>query len=386
MKTIRIPRNADFPYIIDSSNTQYVVKKGVRLEADIFDDLLIQESESSSSNTIRIDGSLVSGQNDTAIDLMGSGTKLLIGRHGSVGGDTGVRLSGTNQTFINDGIVYGRVSLGDAENLKAFENSGDIKGGIRMGQSTFELVLGKESMVGGLNAGAGISRSAEDDVATTTVNFGLIRKNVAFSSGDGDETFINRGVLEGDVYLGAGNDTFQSMKRFSSDIYGGEGDDTFILSGSDYPTVFEEVGGGNDTIKARYEVYLDYDSEVETLILIGGSNSAASGSRFDNHIIGNSAKNELAGWGGDDTLEGGLGADRFEMMTEWGNDIVTDFQVGKDRLIVNNWGHILDLDDVQALSTEVDGGVLITQGDDSIFLAGVALAELTARDFLFGWP
>ena len=39
---------------------------------------------------------------------------------------------------------------------------------------------------------------------------------------------------------------------------------------------------------------------------------------------------------------------------------------------------------VLALSTEVDGGVLIAQGDDSIFLAGVALEELTARDFLFG--
>lgn len=384
MPTIRIPRDSDFPYIIDNSGTTYVVKKGVRLQGHADDFLLIQESEGSSSNTIRIDGSLSFGIYETAIELMGSGTKLLIGKYGSVDGDISVRLSGTNQTFINNGIVYGRVLLGDAENLNAFENGGDIKGGISMGQSTFELVLGKESKVGSVNAGAGISRWADDGVATTTINFGLIRKNVAFSSGDGDETFINKGVLEGDVYLGAGNDSFQSMKRFSSHIYGGEGDDTFILSGSDYPLVFEEVGGGNDTIKARYEVYLDYDSEVETLILIGNSNSAASGSKFDNHIFGNSAKNYLAGGEGDDTLEGGLGADRFEMRTGWGNDIVTDFQVGKDRLNFTNWGHILDLDDMQALSTEVDGGVLITQGDDSIFLTGVALEELTARDFLFG--
>ena len=38
---------------------------------------------------------------------------------------------------------------------------------------------------------------------------------------------------------------------------------------------------------------------------------------------------------------------------------------------------------VLALSTEVDGGVLIALGDDSLFLAGVAVADLTARDFFF---
>ena len=41
---------------------------------------------------------------------------------------------------------------------------------------------------------------------------------------------------------------------------------------------------------------------------------------------------------------------------------------------------------VELQRLELDGGVLIRQGDDSIFLAGVALAELTARDFFFGSP
>jgi len=118
------------------------------------------------------------------------------------------------------------------------------------------------------------------------------------------------------------------------------------------------------------------------VILTGSGNGALSGSRFDNHLIGNAGNNRITGHGGSDTLEGGAGADTFVMMEEFGDDVVLDFLPGTDRINVLNWDGIETIDDVWAASSEVDGGVLITVGEDSLFLEGVALAELKAADFV----
>jgi Ca2+-binding RTX toxin-like protein len=122
------------------------------------------------------------------------------------------------------------------------------------------------------------------------------------------------------------------------------------------------------------------------MMLIGNWSAGLFGNSFDTYIIGNSGKNRLDGGGGSDTLEGGAGADSFQMNEGNGHDLVTDFKVGEDRCNFVNWGALLDLEDVLEHATEINDGILIEQGEDSIFLAGVALEELTARDFIYGWP
>lgn len=389
MPPIRIRPDAELPYVIDSARKMYIVETGVRIETDpFFSQSIIQEGETARSNNIRIDGIVRDRGFGTALDMMGDRTNVVIGKSGVLsvyGTDPCVRLAGVDQTFINNGKVRGDVSLWEAEDLKEFQNNGIITGSITLGRSEFQFVLGKESRVGGLGEYLGISRDADAGVATTTINNGYIKASNVFESFDGDETFVNNGILDGYVELGAGNDVFNSLNgRFSKEVYGGAGDDTYYFKNF-YAAAIEKVGEGYDIVKSKSDCMLG-DGEVEVLMLLGKANASAWGSQYDNLIFGNSGKNMLEGNSGNDTLEGGEGADTFAISTGDGHDIVTDFKAGTDRLSFINWDEMLDLDAVLERAAEVDGGVLIEEGDDSLFLAGVMLQDLTARDFSFWFP
>ena len=260
---ISITKRAKLPYTIDDTDAFYIVRQSVKLMASSV--TAIAESETSGSNRLRIDG-MVSGDSYAVptLDLAGRDTALVIGRKGYVGtsGEVAVRFAGEGQSFVNHGKVDGVVDLGDAATLASFENNGLIEGTLRLGASTFELVLGKDSELDGRRWGYGITRDAAEGVATTTVNLGEIDATHAFSSVGGNETFINRGTVKGDIELRGGNDTFQQMNgTFYDEVHGGSGDDTYII-GNFRGEIVEEAGGGNDTVRAKFEFYMDYDAEI----------------------------------------------------------------------------------------------------------------------------
>jgi len=160
---------------------------------------------------------------------------------------------------------------------------------------------------------------------------------------DGDD------VIDGNT----GNDT----------IYGGPGND-LIAGGIDNDVL--HGGAGDDMI---------WGGDGNDTLHGGDGDDYLHGGRGDDVLSGGAGNDTLVGGRGDDTLAGGGGEDdvnRFHFFDGDGDDIITDFKVGSDRITLQ--------DDVDPLTVELyendDGNTVLHYGQDSsIELHGVALAE-----------
>ena len=106
------------------------------------------------------------------------------------------------------------------------------------------------------------------------------------------------------------------------------------------------------------------------------------GSDFNDILIGSSLANSLEGGAGNDTLDGGLGVDVFIYnQTDFGADIIKNFQNGMDKLQFNS----LLADSIYDFSLTGNGtnSVLLMLGGDSIQLTSTSSFTLSADDFVF---
>ncbi|WP_168878864.1 S-layer family protein [Rhizobium sp. P28RR-XV] len=90
-------------------------------------------------------------------------------------------------------------------------------------------------------------------------------------------------------------------------------------------------------------------------------------------------------WSGDDTLSASSGNDMLVFANTIGTDVVHSFDIAHDKIDLIGFAGFSSFADVQAhLSTDASGNAVITLGDgETITLAGVSAASLTANDFLF---
>jgi len=164
---------------------------------------------------------------------------------------------------------------------------------------------------------------------------------------DGDDT-IGGGDGDDEIWSGAGDD--ESWGGTDQDtVYGGEGDDT--LGG----------GPGQDEIWA------------------GEGDDTVWGGTGGDMIYGGAGDDWIDGKEGADVLAGGPGADLFVFAPGGGDDRITDFQPGEDRIRLTGAG--LGFDDLSI--TSAPGGAEVDYGSGTILLDGVDPAELSASDFLF---
>jgi Ca2+-binding RTX toxin-like protein len=192
----------------------------------------------------------------------------------------------------------------------------------------------------------------------------------------GDDTLFGRAgfdLLRG----GDGNDLLYGGPQ-GDRLYGDAGDDTL------------EGGDGNDRL---------WGGSENDLILGDGGNDMLWGDLGNDTLLGGDGDDQLFGGGGFDRIEGGAGNDRlwgnfnadtFVFADGHGRDTIEDFEA-------NNRFERIDLSGITALSgtsygallaagavRAEAGGVLIdTGGGNSIWLVGVALADLDNRDFIF---
>jgi Ca2+-binding RTX toxin-like protein len=98
-----------------------------------------------------------------------------------------------------------------------------------------------------------------------------------------------------------------------------------------------------------------------------------------NTLAGGAGADIIRGAAGNDTLSGGAGADTFLFAAGHGQDRITDFASGADRLLFDG----IDPAALRAQAATVDGvaGIQISHGADSIFLAGVT--SLQQGDLVF---
>lgn len=125
-----------------------------------------------------------------------------------------------------------------------------------------------------------------------------------FDAGDGDDTVIG-GDLDDQVLGGAGNDT----------LMGGNGND--ILQGED----------GDDTIDG---------GNGDDLLYGDAGNDTINGGAGIDIIDGGEGNDIIAGGLGEDVIYGGAGADQFRYgALADGGDIIRDFEVGSDKIVLN---------------------------------------------------
>ncbi len=331
--------------------------------------------------------------------------------------DQTVELDLSTGTIINDG--YG--NSGTATNFEEIEIFTVDLAGIITGSDGNDLV----SFTGNgltMNAGAGVD-NITGSVGMDTLNgeadadqlFGMDGNDTIAGGGDNDtiwggagedtlngnqgNDFINGGTEKDKLFGNAGDDELRgsagddtlSGNSGADALYGGGGRDILLVDGDD--TVIDGGAGYDRVIVTAPTQSLSLDLAATNIEQVWGNDTAENfdgsgvatsvkifGGDGGDTILGGSAGDRLYGELGNDVLTGNGGNDRFFFGSGWGDDTVTDYTIGNDRLDVVDAG-ITQLADMTI--TNDSGDALISFGGNSIRLTGVDHTLISDADFIY---
>jgi Ca2+-binding RTX toxin-like protein len=170
------------------------------------------------------------------------------------------------------------------------------------------------------------------------------------------------GYAGADTLLGdQGNDMLNGGSG-ADRMEGGMGDDIYYVDDAG-DSVFDY--NGTDTIRASISYTLT-DENVENLILIGSAAINGTGNGGLNHIIGNSADNVLDDGGhvaGVDTLQGGLGNDRYILRDGGMTSVIVEGVNGGTDTVVSSGSATLAAN-VENLELDDDFHHVLGRGND----------------------
>ena len=271
------------------------------------------------------DAILKGGTGDDTLIYSGSGTAMLYGDNGVVGGPDG-----------NDSLVGG--ALGDT--IRGGGGNDTIRG--NGGADLLIGQLGADSIFGG--AGGDTIQGNEGD---DTVDGGAGADDI--DGGDGDDSLLG----------GAGNDTIVGMA--GADVLRGGTDADDLRGGDGADSIFGDAG--------------------DDLLFGGMGDDQLDGGADDDDLFGEAGDDELQGATGDDSLEGGTGNDTLgggdgddTLLGELGDDVARGD--GGSDIIEGNDG--MDSLFGGAGDDTVDGG----NHDD--FVIGGSLTGIDGADVLRG--
>ncbi len=250
------------------------------------------------------------------------------------GGDDTLRGGGGDDTMTGgngaDTFILERTGNGDdritdfepGRDRMAFAEAGIAFGDLRIRQSDGDTVV---SWAGGSATLAGVRAST------------VTERDLSFPEA-GTATVIQDQELGG---------------HHSRDLQGGDGDDR--LNG----------GFRNNTIHG------------------GAGNDWINGAKGADRLDGGAGDDYVTGGLGDDVMTGGAGRDVFGLNRNGGNgdDRITDFRQGQDRLAFMGLGPALGFDDLTITRSSDDA--VVSWAGGSVVLQGVRAAGLTAGDFIF---
>jgi Ca2+-binding RTX toxin-like protein len=401
-------------YELDRSDHTWVFSEGLLFDGE---DYSIHQASNLTNDKILINARVDSAANSGAgVFFEGSHSTISVSALGSVYGDSGIIAQGDDLTVNNDGLVsaagfsaaitvqaganahvvnngelYGAGGLYIDSVDAVIVNNGSIHGyvaGIDLIGDKSTITLGKTSVVTALIDGILIENLAGDKA--TVVNNGLIGmgSGTAFSSGDGNETFINHGTVRGNIAFGDGKDVFNNLDgKFSGTVNGGLGDDVYFVNSAKIAIV-DMNDSGNDTVKSIVSFSLASptltNALLENLVLLGTKNLHGTGNAVDNVITGNSGNNILDAGAGSDSLRGGKGDDTFVFATGHDTDTVLDFGHGADKIDLTGCANIHSFNDLMNHHvSEVNGNLHIDSGTDELILQHIGKADLQEGQFIF---
>lgn len=210
-----------------------------------------------------------------------------------------------------------------------------------------------------------VQRDARDAATADNQLFGV----------SGDDRLIG-GRGDDKISGGAGDDDLKG-RRGDDEISGGDGDDNLAGNRGD-----DQLSGGDgaDNISGgRGDDWLGGGSGGD--VLRGGrGDDDLSGGTGNDVLRGGRGDDTLDGGEGDDILIGGRGADTFVFGATSGDDVIRNFEAGKDQIdltILN-----LTFDDLQ-VSEGRGGRSFEVQFDDASLVINTLHGELSESDFLF---
>ncbi len=195
--------------------------------------------------------------------------------------------------------------------------------------------------------------------------------------GSGEDTLIYYNGRDTDIDL---NNGWSRQSGYSSDTVSGI-ENVTTSSGHD------EIYGSNigNILRADFGNDEVYGRDGNDFLYGENGNDRLDGGRHNDALFGGIGNDRLNGNDGDDILTGGEDADIFVFITDRDDndrDIVTDFEVGVDRLdlddtIIDDFGEYRDR------ATQVGANTVIDTGDGTITLEGINMLDLTNADFIF---
>ncbi|MBD2694584.1 calcium-binding protein [Anabaena catenula] len=336
------------------------------------------------------------GGNDTLIG--GGGLDTLVGGTGNdiyyvdtfeyANPDDFMKSYDTVTELANQGIDTVRLSVGGGPLFNTYQLSAHVE--------NLELF-------GTVTAGAG--NELNNKITGNSV------KNTLYGNG-GNDTLIGGGGLD-TLVGGTGNDIYYV------DTFEYASADDFIKS---YDTVTELANQGIDTVRLSvgggplFNTY-QLSAHVENLELLG-TVTAGAGNELNNKIAGNSVNNTLYGYGGNDTLIGGggsdvligyggssnekdtllggTGSDTFVLGNEnkvfyynTGNSygIISDWQVGVDKIQVQAGNYTLIESYFGLGSTNIKDTSILYNNDLIAVIQDVGKSQINMQqDFIFVQP
>jgi Ca2+-binding RTX toxin-like protein len=111
-------------------------------------------------------------------------------------------------------------------------------------------------------------------------------------------------------------------------------------------------------------------------------NDVLSGGAGNDVIKGGAGNDNISGGSGTNKLLGGKGKDTFAFAAEFGEHTITGFRPGND-VIRFDTALFADYAAVKGAMSSHNGGVLIGDGDGSVFVNQVKIQKLDADDFIF---
>ena len=303
----------------------------------------------------------------------GAGADLLSGGAGMdtvsyQGSDAGVAVKlreGTGKRGHAEGDV-----IAEVENVIGSDHNdtlvGDSLDNLLTGNAGNDLLwgsAGNDLLIGGPGADRLVGNSGHDTAAYTHSPTGVTVRlhNLSATGGDATgDTFPYRvDVAWTDSNGVEQTESLPDVEHLSGsahdDVLAGDRRDNSIDGGAGHDTLYGGPGGGDDRL---------------------------DGGPGDDRLYGGAGRDRLAGAAGDDQLVGGPGADVFVVAPGEGEDIVTDFTDGEDRIDLTAFG-LAGIDDITTTTT-TDGVALdlTDSGGGTILLADFAMASLDATDFI----
>lgn len=381
---------------------------------------------------------LTPGASTTAVDMIAT-DRVLIANHGSIFGTSNAIRSGSGDAFsyfnlVNVGDITGGstgIDFVDQKGTATIVNTGTIIGlsfGIKnqagIDNEHFTKLHNSGTIQG--SSGSYLGSDGSDRIENTGQMIGTIRLK------DGDDFYLgNAGDVLGDVLGDAGDDKLVGGVA-NDTFFGGSDDDTLAGHGGDDMLdggLGDDVlrgGEGNDTLTGgdgidqlrghRGDDVLDGGDGDDMLrggtgdddltggdgrdVLYGGAdNDTLSGGNQkddlhggggDDVLLGGSGGDTLNGGRDDDTLTGGFGTDVFVFTRNAGDDRITDFANGADRIDLIAFGiRFSDYASVVAPALSNAGGgdtvldLSALGGQGSVLIEGLAFGDADAGDFIF---